>query len=263
MWYLSTICIDEEGCLYVFGSNYEGRLGFNGEDKIYCPTKLAKLKDVDFVACGDIHTFCKTLNDEIYCWGCNEFGQLGLGYTSNVVKPNLCINYPENIVDIRCGSNHTVILTTQLEVYICGSNERCLLGIPDVNNVTSFQKVDGLSEIVRIECGNNHFMCIDIHYSLFVFGSNSFGQLGLSDTKDRNTPIKHPLSNSIDISSRGNHTFIKTSNNEIFGFGLNNWFQLGIKTKNTTITSPIQLFQNNENIWNSTLINFNAKSARK
>ena len=259
----SSFCVSEEGSLYVFGSNYEGRLAFDGDQNIYCPTKLDIVNDIEFIACGDIHTFCKTLNGDIYSWGGNESGQLGLGYTSAVEKPSKRNNYPENIVDIRCGSNHSLILTEELEVYICGSNEKNLLGKSNVDNVPSFQKVDGISEIIRIECGYNHFMCIDVHYNLYIFGFNDFGQLGLNDTINRNIPIKHPLSKIIDISSRGNHSFIKTANNEIYGFGINNWYQIGIKTTNPIITSPIHLFQGNEHIWNTNLISSHAKSARK
>ena len=73
----------------------------------------------------------------------------------------------------------------------------------------------------------------------------------------------HPsLSNIIDISSKGDHTFVKTSNNEIYAFGRNEDFQLGIKSEQEIQTVPIHVFQNNENIWCSNLLTSKAKSAR-
>ena len=73
------------------------------------------------------------------------------------------------------------------------------------------QKIEELSEITRIECGYYHSMCIDINNDLYVFGINKNGQLGLDDEDNRNKPIKHPsLSNIIDISNGGNHSFVKT-----------------------------------------------------
>merc|ERR1711943_19480 len=85
----------------------------------------------------------------------------------------------------------------------------------DNNHSTSFQKIEKLSDIIRIECGDCHSLCIDTNNDLYVFGNNYHGQLGLGDTDNRYKPIKHPsLSNIIDISNGGLHSFIKTSNNE-------------------------------------------------
>merc|ERR1712224_801040 len=89
------------------------------------------------------------------------------------------------------------------------------------------------------------------------------GQLGLGDRNNRNKPIKHPsLSNIIDISNGGNHSFIKTSNNEIYAFGNNEYSQLGIKIENRKQLTPIRVFEDNEDIWYSNINKSKAKSAR-
>ena len=51
-----------------------------------------------------------------------------------------------------------------------------------------------------------------------------FQQLGF-DKETLGTKLrKHPtLSNIIDVSKGGNHTFVKTSNNEIYAFGNNHF----------------------------------------
>merc|ERR1712100_603189 len=52
------------------------------------------------------------------------------------------------------------------------------------------------------------------------------------DTNYITMPVKHPsLSNIIDVSKGGVRTFVKTSNNEIYAFGYNEYLQLGIKTE--------------------------------
>ena len=67
--------------------------------------------------------------------------------------------------------------------------------------LSSFQKIEELSEISRIECGYFHSLCALILIMIYyVFGDNEGGQLGLGDTDNRYKPIKHPsLSNIIDI----------------------------------------------------------------
>ena len=210
------------------------------------------------------------MNDEIYVWGSNAFGELGIGNTTaHQLFPLKCQGkWPGNVVDIKCGSHHTLVLTSNQEVFSCGRNSEGQLGV-SINNYfsASLQKIENLPEITRIECGNSHSLCIDYNNSLYVFGNNEFGQLGLGSTdyKDEQKielPLKHPiLSSIIDISKGGNQVFVKTTENKIFGFGKNSDFQLGIKTGYTQ-NIPIQLVQGNESIWCSNFVKIKAKSAR-
>ena len=55
--------------VYSFGRNYYGQLGIGNNESYYSPQLISSLKDVEFIECGGDHTFCKTLNNEIFCWG--------------------------------------------------------------------------------------------------------------------------------------------------------------------------------------------------
>ena len=165
--------------------------------------------------------------------------------------PYRICNWPKNIVDIKCGDNHTLVLISNQTVYACGSNHVGQLGIiSKFGQEQILRKIDTLSEIVRISCGYNHSMCIDAYDNLYIFGHNYRGQLGLGDTDNRNKPIKHPsLSNIVDILCGGHCTFVKTSNNEIYAFGCNDCSQLGIETQGDNQLTPIRVFEDNEDIW--------------
>ena len=65
----------------------------------------------------------------------------------------------------------------------------------------------------------------------------------------------------MDISKGGNHCFIKTVSNEIYGFGWNEYSQLGITTDGILLT-PSRVFEDNEDIWYSNINKSKAKSAR-
>ena len=88
-----------------------------------------------------------------------------------------------------------------------------------------------------------HIRCIDVNNDLYVFGNNGNRQLGFGDmNRKQSAIIKHPsLSNIIDISLGRYHTFVKTSNNEIYAFGRNRCLQLGIKTEHDIQGTPIRV----------------------
>ena len=113
-------------------------------------------------------------------------------------------------------------------MYSCGNSVYGRLGREFGNDhATRFQKIKSLSNITRIECGYFHSMCIDMNGDLYVFGYNNSGQLGLGDVYGKYEPVKHPsLANIIDISSKGECTFVKTSDNEIYAFGKNSRFSI-------------------------------------
>ena len=260
-----TICLSENGDIFSFGYGESGVLGHEFFCDSHTPTKMDTLSNIDYVESGGNHVCCMTASGDIYSWGANNFGQLATGDYEEQTKPfhnNLC---PNNVIDIKVGDSHTLLLTSNNEVYSCGNNNNYQLGrnTGGYPYSSEFKKITDLSEITRIECGILHSMCIDINNNFYVFGSNFSGQLGLGDTNNRNKPIKHPsLSNIIDISKGGWHTFVKTSNNEIYAFGNNKYSQLGIKTKHDNQITPIRVFEDNEDIWFSNINKSKAKSAR-
>ena len=66
-----TICLSNDGFAYSFGYNQYGQLGLGNKNNYNSPQLISSLKDVEFVECGGYHVFCKTLNNEKYCWGNN------------------------------------------------------------------------------------------------------------------------------------------------------------------------------------------------
>lgn len=259
------MCVSEDGNVYSFGYNSSGELGHGNTIVNTSPKQIECLENIDFIECGFDYAICKSIENDIFCWGYNGKGQLGIGTTENHKIPFKCTNYPENIVDIKCGDNHTLVLTSNQDVYSCGGNDFGQLGryMSTFGKFSaSLEKINTLSEITRIECGIYHSLCIDKSKNLYVFGSNIYGQLGVGGRQTH--PIKHPtLTNIIDISSGGGQTFVKTESNEIFTFGNNKFLQLGITTPKDAQPSPVKVFKDKEDIWCTPLtIASRVKSAR-
>ena len=77
------------------------------------------------IDCGLDYTLCMDKNGNIYSWGSNRYGQLGITGT-NTYKQNLPVqmHFPHGIkskiIDFSCGEEHSALLTTDGEVFTWG-----------------------------------------------------------------------------------------------------------------------------------------------
>jgi alpha-tubulin suppressor-like RCC1 family protein len=92
---------------------------------------LAAVKGKDFrqVACGASHTIALTASGELWVWGLNDFGQLGVGHRAVSVPfpTRLDSVYGHNIRKIACGATHSVLLSDR-NVYTFGDGTHGALG---------------------------------------------------------------------------------------------------------------------------------------
>lgn len=88
------MAINEWGQLYVWGSNSSGQCGIENDSVVvYRVPKTVKAlatKQIIQIACGQYHSLALTNSGEIYSFGSNLYGQLGLGFEcEKVMKPTL------------------------------------------------------------------------------------------------------------------------------------------------------------------------------
>jgi len=106
--------------------------------------KTKELKDLPLIKrieCGDNHSMCIDINDKLWVFGHNVFGQLGLGDTKTRYSPTLNESV-HDIIDISSGKgHHTFIKTINNEIY-CFGYSICLEEIP--NNPKKTQPVQVL-----------------------------------------------------------------------------------------------------------------------
>ncbi|MFL5449742.1 MAG: RCC1 domain-containing protein, partial [Gemmatimonadales bacterium] len=74
------------------------------------------------VSVGGYHTCGLTSGGGIYCWGSNEYGQLGDGTHSRRSVPTP-VSGGLVFVQVSAGANHTCGVTTQNRVYCWGNND--------------------------------------------------------------------------------------------------------------------------------------------
>ncbi|OTF76530.1 hypothetical protein BLA29_012836, partial [Euroglyphus maynei] len=83
------------------------------------------------ISAGLHHSILLTDKNEVFTFGSNQFGQLGVGDLQNRFQPTkvdlefVCQGF---IVQIAAGSNHSVLLTSLGEVITFGNNQQGQLG---------------------------------------------------------------------------------------------------------------------------------------
>ncbi|KAG0684646.1 hypothetical protein C6P42_000041 [Pichia californica] len=73
----------------------------------------------------------------VLCCGSNGAGQLGLGHEEDIFKLTESFQSESKVIKIACGSNHTIILLENGDLYACGNNTNHLVNFQRNNEVES------------------------------------------------------------------------------------------------------------------------------
>ena len=65
---------------------------------------------------------------EVWTWGANDVGQLGLGDTVPRIEPEKVTLLPKQGIKVECGLKHCVVLCKNLTMYAWGDNSQGQLG---------------------------------------------------------------------------------------------------------------------------------------
>jgi alpha-tubulin suppressor-like RCC1 family protein len=199
-----SLFVSDTGRLYTVGDNGYGQLGLGqaqkGKDagkKIVFTCEPEPLDEwhleagfVRIAAAGNNHNLAVTDRGQLWSWGANANGQLGLGdsihkYTPQLIKPLKGID----IAAVACGSLHSLAVGREgAHVYSWGSNVQGQLGIGQQSAAEGQQRnlptlCQALSnkvgsQIIQVAAAACHSLALTRIGEVYSFGDNSCGQLG-------------------------------------------------------------------------------------
>jgi RCC1 and BTB domain-containing protein len=168
----------EDDSVYAYGRNKEGCLGLGNCKTISKPTAVSELcgKRIFSFSHGFQHILALSEKGEIFSWGGNRWGQLGNGSNTDNHRPEN-IKHLKNkfMVEICCGSYHSMALTKQGILYAWGKNDDGQIGHGCHDDLRRPVKVIGFEteKVISISCGENHSLALTQSGHVFFWG-NSF-----------------------------------------------------------------------------------------
>ncbi|KAL3284777.1 hypothetical protein HHI36_018920 [Cryptolaemus montrouzieri] len=241
------VFLSKFGQVYTCGNGEQGQLGRTSErhsgrdgrggmskaqrEKLLKPAlinvKPSLRLHFENIWCGSCGTYVKASGtDDIYVFGLNNYGQLGLNHRGQQYTPaHSKIFSEQKIVEISGGVHHTLALNAIGNTFAIGRHEYGRLGLgedsKDADELTKIPKLSDL-KVITISAGSCTSFAVTDKGGLFCWGMGTSGQLGTGNDEDCLEPtlvagkqLEHR--SVVKVSSGGQHTVVlavTTNNNK-------------------------------------------------
>ncbi|XP_011882075.1 PREDICTED: probable E3 ubiquitin-protein ligase HERC4 isoform X2 [Vollenhovia emeryi] len=247
-----TLAVNEWGQLFSWGCNLNGQLGLNSVDCTERVPRMVKVLGTNVIvqiACGVEHSIALTNDGELYAWGSNREGQLGLGsHTTTEIKPKRIPTLAAvPIAFVACGGYHTVVITKSGAVFSWGRNTFGQLGINDTQQRSLPCQLRTLrnSRVCYATCGEEFSVFLTTDGGVFTCGAGMYGQLGHGNNTNEILPrqVMELMGSTVtQVSCGKRHTLaLVPSRGRVYAWGLGGAGQLGNRGSQSATTPQVVL----------------------
>jgi alpha-tubulin suppressor-like RCC1 family protein len=182
---------------------------------------------IDFQAAG-YHGCAVGEDRDVYCWGWNRYGQLGVGVFVDLGSPER-VSRPGPYVAVFTGEHHTCALEPDGAAWCWGRGDAGQLGHGSATGSSTPVPVAGGLRFSRLALGLQHTCGLDMAGGTHCWGDNRYGRLGTGRTE---TVVASPTAVESDqrfarISSGHLHTCAISLEGHAYCWGHGGYGQLG------------------------------------
>lgn len=217
------------------------------------PAVVPGFQDIVAIAAGGMHNVCLRKTGEVITFGCNDEGALGRD-TSKEGSETIpgAVELPGKVIQVTAGDSHSAALLEDGRVFAWGSfrDSHGTMGLTERGNERFPVELLPNIKIVKVASGADHLVLLSTSGHVYTCGCAEQGQLGRISPRSGNrytrrgmlpllTPglVQFPITKKVEIGDiwAGTYcTFLKEFNKgDIYVFGLNNYFQIGLSDPTT------------------------------
>jgi alpha-tubulin suppressor-like RCC1 family protein len=192
------LALTSSGAVYAWGFNGDGELGTTSSDSCSTLHPCAKTPvavslggaTVKAIAAGWDHSLAIASDDTVLAWGMNNFGQLGVGDTTNRPVPVPALGGIA-VAAIACGGIHSLAIKKSDSTGLAwGLNNDGQLGVGTTDSfVPNPTPLVSSAALTAIAAGAFHSLALRSGGAPLAWGYNANGQLGDGTTTNRLSPV--------------------------------------------------------------------------
>jgi alpha-tubulin suppressor-like RCC1 family protein len=245
----SSSCAAEYGNAFCWGSNEEGQLGDGSTADSRNPVAVTASgvlagKTIAQITTGDDDSTCALdTAGAAFCWGRNNYGQLGDGSTAGSTVPVAVttsgVLAGVTLTQMTAGNGHTCALDAAGAAFCWGLNTDGQLGdghargsssLPQAVDISGALAGEALTQITAV---GDHTCALDAKGAAFCWGLNAYGELGDGKTADSSVPVAVQTSGALagqtltQVGGGGDHTCALDAAGAAFCWGRGSDGQLG------------------------------------
>ncbi len=185
------------------------------------------------VAAGSYHALLLSSSGDVYAWGRNGSGQLGLGDQVSRTAPTK-VTLPRAAVAIAAGRDFSIAVLEDGSVCAWGLNTVGQLGDGTRFSSLTPVEVSGISGVTAAAAGNDHVIVLRNDGTVWGWGGNAAGQLGTGGFAAARTPVQSGASDVVRIRAGGDVSLAVTRRQVGLAWGENSDGQLGLGAATTS-----------------------------
>lgn len=192
-----TCALLSDGTVNCWGLNSLGQLGDGTTTQRVDPVQVLNLNKVTAIATGGYYT-CALINNSgatsVWCWGHNNFGQLGNGNITNSSSPvQVLVSSGVPLTGVKAistGGYHTCAVLDNNTIKCWGKDMQGQLGngTMDSNPHSYPIQVPSFTDVKSISTGMNHTCAVKNNNTAYCWGVGGSQQLGNGYNADKSTP---------------------------------------------------------------------------